>query len=191
MVAGDTASAEDMDAVIRNFLTKFPKYADNDVYLTAESWGGHYVPTTSLAILSNNDAGSTPYINFKGFFLGNPYTDEYENDYGFVGSLYGHGLVKSHDWNRWRKHCYDNEENIDNDEVCTAIYVRAYLSAYNADVYALDFPQCKRSESWTLKEEHDMFQAPKFIKSSHIHKRAQKRISKLMELSSLLLTANP
>ena len=39
VVAGDVNAANDMDAVIRNFLTKFPKYADSDVYTSAESWG--------------------------------------------------------------------------------------------------------------------------------------------------------
>ena len=38
-VAGDQNAAEDMDAMIRNFLVKFPRYLENEVYTTAESWG--------------------------------------------------------------------------------------------------------------------------------------------------------
>ena len=39
VVAGDQNAADDMDAMIRNFLTKFPDYADSDIYTWAESWG--------------------------------------------------------------------------------------------------------------------------------------------------------
>ena len=39
VVAGDQNAANDMDAVIRNFLIKFPEYANNEIYLSSESWG--------------------------------------------------------------------------------------------------------------------------------------------------------
>ena len=39
VVFGDDNAVTDMDAVIRSFLTKFPKYKNSDVYLSAESYG--------------------------------------------------------------------------------------------------------------------------------------------------------
>ena len=91
--------------------------------------GGHYVPITAYTILTNNDVIEqdnlirlgkfamnaniqelrsydkeqliVPIINFGGFFLGNPYTDFYENAYGFIGDIYGHGLMKAKDWDTW------------------------------------------------------------------------------------------
>ena len=38
-VAGDLNAAEDMDAMIRNFLVKFPQYSNNAIYISSESWG--------------------------------------------------------------------------------------------------------------------------------------------------------
>ena len=38
-VVGDVNAAIDMDAVIRNFITKFPQFEGHPVYTTAESWG--------------------------------------------------------------------------------------------------------------------------------------------------------
>ena len=39
VVSGDQNAADDIDAAIRNFLTKFPLYANNEIYLSSESWG--------------------------------------------------------------------------------------------------------------------------------------------------------
>merc|ERR1712129_117807 len=106
-------------------------------YLTAESWGGHYVPMTTATILENNANGALPFVNLKGFLLGNPYTDFYENTYGFVGDIYGHGLLMGKDWDVWREQCWDNRDAIDNEDVCAAIYTKAYRASINANVYAL------------------------------------------------------
>mmetsp|Transcript_71835 Transcript_71835/g.64539 ORF Transcript_71835/g.64539 Transcript_71835/m.64539 type:complete len:913 (+) Transcript_71835:64-2802(+) len=178
VVSGDQNSADDMDAAIRNFITKFPKYKDNKIFLSSESWGGHYVPITTYTILQNND-NREDKINLGGFFLGNPYTDFYENSMGFVGDIYGHGLMKSKDWDTWRDVCWGNEEAIDNDPDCSAIYSRAYISAYNANVYALDWPQCSDDMDWDM----DLLNrpAPSFwMKDAHIHHAARLFMEKLL-----------
>eukprot|EP00484_Ammonia_sp_Unknown_P030141 CAMPEP_0197028120 /NCGR_PEP_ID=MMETSP1384-20130603/7892_1 /TAXON_ID=29189 /ORGANISM="Ammonia sp." /LENGTH=642 /DNA_ID=CAMNT_0042457073 /DNA_START=34 /DNA_END=1962 /DNA_ORIENTATION=- len=178
VVGGDQNAADDMDAAIRDFINKFPAFAENEFYLSSESWGGHYVPITTYTILQNNENGATPHINLKGFLLGNPSTDSYENTYGFVGDIYGHGMVKSSDWYTWRDKCWGNAEAIDTETVCSAIYARAYYSAFNANVYALDFPQCYIDESWS---DDRMINSPNFMKAAHLHRSAQKSMKKVLE----------
>jgi len=178
VVSGDQNAADDMDAAIRNFLTKFPRYKDNKIFLSSESWGGHYVPITTYTILQNND-NRDDKINLGGFFLGNPYTDFYENSMGFVGDIYGHGLMKSKDWDTWRDSCWGNEQAIDNDPECSAIYSRAYISAYNANVYALDWPQCADDMDWEMTLLNRP--APSFwMKDAHIHHAARLFMEKLL-----------
>merc|ERR1719273_172738 len=80
--------------------------------------------------------------------------------------------MKSTDYDIWKESCWDNEDAIDNNEGCYAIWVGAYYSAYNANVYALDWPQCYTEESWTLS----------YRQSSHLHKTADKHLEKLMKL---------
>merc|ERR1719273_2350126 len=169
-VGGDDAAAWDMDAVIRNFVTKFPRFEGHEIYTTAESWGGHYVPRTAWQILVNNEAGYEPHINYKGFIVGNPYTNYYENTYGFVDSLYGHGLMNAPDYDFWKEQCWDNTDAIDNSEACYAVYVAAYYSAYNSNVYALDWDQCYTEEDW----------GSMFKRSSHVHKTAERFLDRLM-----------
>jgi len=183
IVGGDQNAADDMDSAIRDFIRKFPRFADSTFFLSAESWGGHYVPMTSWTILTNNDQGATPRINFGGFLVGNPSTDPYENKYGFVGDIYGHGLLKSSDWLKWRDRCWGNAEAIDNEAVCSAIHTRAYYAAWNANVYALDFPQCVDDENWELEGRRfeQMLNSDRFMRTGHLHRAARKSMRKVLD----------
>lgn len=72
---GDARTAADNYQAILQFLARFPQLKSNDFYITSESYGGHYMPTLAVAIVNGNKAGINPKINFKGFAVGNPYTD--------------------------------------------------------------------------------------------------------------------
>jgi len=171
-VVGDENAAIDMDAVIRNFLVKFPRFQNHPVYTSAESWGGHYVPMTALRILTNNEDGAYPFINYKGFLLGNPYTDYYENFYGFMDSIYGHGLMKSKDYVLYRDYCWNNATAIRYNVICDLVYVGAYYSSYNSDVYAIDWPLCPFEVDWIDNSDYQ--------KSSHIHFKALKSMERIL-----------
>jgi len=181
-VAGDQNAAEDMDAMIRNFLVKFPRYLENEVYTTAESWGGHYVPMTAWQILVNNEDGEhEPHINYKGFFLGNPYTDYYENYYGFMDSLYGHGLMKASDYESYREYCWDNATAVNYSMECDKVYVSAYYSAYNSDVYALDWAQCIKEEDWSALDETSERDMSRYQLAAPVHYKALRSLKRILE----------
>ena len=55
--------------------------------MTSESYGGHYMPNTAKYIVDHNDA-APPRIPFKGFMLGNPWTDPVANAFGRVETMY-------------------------------------------------------------------------------------------------------
>jgi carboxypeptidase C (cathepsin A) len=73
----DNQTALDNYNLIQAFLDRFPEKRTNDLYITSESYGGHYMPTLAKEIVDQNSAGSRPKLNFKGFAVGNPYTDVY------------------------------------------------------------------------------------------------------------------
>jgi carboxypeptidase C (cathepsin A) len=76
---GDDQAAQDNLATIIAFFNKYPHFNHTSLYITSESYGGHYMPTWADAIIKYNDAQeySQHRINFKGFAVGNPYTDYY------------------------------------------------------------------------------------------------------------------
>jgi len=69
---GDWDAARDNFAAIQVFLERFPAVATNDFYITAESYGGHYMPTLAKYIMDHQPNS----INFKGFAVGNPFTSK-------------------------------------------------------------------------------------------------------------------
>lgn len=152
VVGGDNLASQDIDSFIRHFLLKYPKYWESEIYISSESWGGHYMPLTAWHILNNNADGKTPTINFKGILLGNPYTEYYENWIGMMESLYGHGLMKQTTYEVWRDECYGSLPDLTS-AVCTLNYIQAYIQSISVDYYALDFPTCDITEKYGSKSE--------------------------------------
>lgn len=144
---GDNQAVEDMYSMILGFLQEYDDFKNNDFYIASESYGGHYMPLTAHQILQSNDAGVTPSVNLKGFLVGNPLSSYYHNEEGFVSALYGHGLLKEEVYNKWVDECYGNEQAIIYSTKCEVLYVKAYMSAIDADVYALDYPTCTMDDS--------------------------------------------
>jgi serine carboxypeptidase-like clade 2 len=87
---GDAQAAEDVYQFLLGFTARYPKYAGRPLYLSGESYGGHYVPTEAAAVVRGNAAGGNPQLNLKGFFVGNAWT---------VASLDNEGCEKSHHTN--------------------------------------------------------------------------------------------
>ncbi|KAL5556771.1 hypothetical protein UlMin_039007 [Ulmus minor] len=63
-----------------NFLKKWlldhPKFISNPFYLGGDSYSGMVVPIVAEEIAKSIEAGHIPAINFQGYLLGNPSTDQ-------------------------------------------------------------------------------------------------------------------
>jgi serine carboxypeptidase-like clade IV len=55
---------------LQEFFDAHPELADNDVYVTGESYAGHYVPAVSHRIWKYNKAPTGAPIHFKGLAIG-------------------------------------------------------------------------------------------------------------------------
>jgi len=89
----DEQAASDTHDFLVKFLDTFSAFSTNDLYITGESYGGHYVPMIAKAIL---DRGVLmPHM--KGFLIGNPgiNSDWYYNvnEFAFVTFMWSHGLI--------------------------------------------------------------------------------------------------
>eukprot|EP00457_Paulinella_chromatophora_P004405 gb/GEZN01004417.1/.p1 GENE.gb/GEZN01004417.1/~~gb/GEZN01004417.1/.p1 ORF type:complete len:563 (-),score=76.99 gb/GEZN01004417.1/:244-1932(-) len=136
---GDSRAAQDNYQAILQFLVRFPAVAKNDFYLTSESYGGHYMPTLAKTILQAQANSRSP-VNFKGFAVGNPFTDTLDNAFGNAETLWGHQLVPLSLWTQYEKVCkgivgvrpLECEQAIAKMDVATGKINR----------YALDWPLC-------------------------------------------------
>lgn len=76
---GDEQTASDALEFLQQFLKDHPEYGNRPVWLTGESYAGHYLPHLAAAIVAANKktaAASGEPINLQGFLVGNPATDD-------------------------------------------------------------------------------------------------------------------
>jgi len=141
---GDAQTAQDNYNAILQFLKKFPEYNTNPFFITSESYGGHYMPTLSQAIVKGNQAGVNPKINFKGMAVGNPYTDPVSNNYGTFASFYGHSLVDKVTYDSWAASCGGV---VLRPAHCLEAEIKMETEIGNVNPYALDYPVCLDSKA--------------------------------------------
>ncbi|KAK6121400.1 hypothetical protein DH2020_044864 [Rehmannia glutinosa] len=68
-VTGDRKTAADSYTFLVNWLERFPEYKTRDLYITGESYAGHYVPQLADLILQNNKITNHTVINLKGIAI--------------------------------------------------------------------------------------------------------------------------
>lgn len=61
-------SAKDSLEFLIRWLDRFPRYKGREVYLTGESYAGHYVPQFAKQIMTYNQYSKNP-INLKGIMV--------------------------------------------------------------------------------------------------------------------------
>lgn len=76
----DNRTMADSYTFITTFLRQYPTFASHDVYISGESYGGHYVP--QLAWYSLQQTNSP--INLKGILVGNPWTGKNNYHWGLL-----------------------------------------------------------------------------------------------------------
>jgi carboxypeptidase C (cathepsin A) len=141
----DEQAAIDNYKLIQKFLERFPERKSNDFYLASESYGGHYLPELAKEIVDNNADGS---LNFKGFAVGNPYTDAYSNTVAQFEAYYSHGLLPQPLYTKWATLCSESREKAQRYFVECSNYEAAMtvIMGKGINPYALDYPGKKTEE---------------------------------------------
>jgi carboxypeptidase C (cathepsin A) len=151
---GDDQAAQDNLATIRGFLDLFPEFAKTPIYLTSESYGGHYLPTWAAAIIDYNDAvtDSAQRINFQGFAVGNPYTDYYSGVGAEMLTYWGKQLLPKPSWDKYVASGCQEVTNQLNTSVCSYLILDFMRKIGNLNPYALDFPVCLSGQQRAFRE---------------------------------------
>jgi len=139
-ITDDAQAKKDNYALIQAWLDRFPEYRKNDLYITSESYGGHYMPQLSQEIVDRNSAGQDPVLNFKGMAVGNPGTTFYSIIPAGLDTYWGHQLISKPLYDGFVENCR-NAPHF-NMTVCEAYYMKMYREVGNLNPYALDYPVC-------------------------------------------------
>lgn len=142
---GDAQTAVDNYNLIQAFFQRFPEYSKNDLYISSESYGGHYMPTLAKQIVDSNSAGGNPKLNFKGFAVGNPYTDPYSGTPAMLETYWGHQLVPKPTYDSYVAKCVKSARPPTIE--CAALQSQILNGVGNLNPYALDYPVCTQDSA--------------------------------------------
>ena len=151
---GDDQAAKDNLATILAFFDKFPHFNHSKLFITSESYGGHYMPTLANEIINYNDEQtySPMRINFQGFAVGNPYTDYYSGVGAEMETYWGNQLLPKPLWDKYlENNCTDPLKQL-NSTACSLLMLNFMKKIGNLNPYALDYPVCLSQQQLRMRE---------------------------------------
>ncbi|KAE8666571.1 Serine carboxypeptidase-like 44 [Hibiscus syriacus] len=72
LIRGDASTAKDMYIFMMKWYEKFPELKSRKLFLTGESYAGHYIPQLAEVLLDHNAHSTGFKFNIKGVAIGNP-----------------------------------------------------------------------------------------------------------------------
>lgn len=151
---GDDQTAKDNLATILAFFDKFPHFNHSDLYISSESYGGHYMPTLANEIINYNDRQeySQHRLNFKGFAVGNPFTNYYSGVGAEMETYWGKQLLPKPLWDKYLEYnCTDPIQQL-NSTTCSLLILNFMGKIGNLNPYALDYPVCLSHQQLKMRQ---------------------------------------
>ncbi|MCD7466655.1 Serine carboxypeptidase-like 45 [Datura stramonium] len=99
----DEITARDNVVFLQRWFDKFPQYRNNNLFLTGESYAGHYVPQLAKLMIELNN--KKKLFNLKGVALGNPVL-EFATDFNSRAEYFwSHGLISDSTYRMFTSVC--------------------------------------------------------------------------------------
>ncbi|XP_076900306.1 serine carboxypeptidase-like 48 [Bidens hawaiensis] len=95
--------SEDMYDFLQEFFKQHPDYVKNDLYITGESYGGHFVPALATRIIHGNRNKDGIHLNLKGIAIGNELTQPKIQFLSVTDFALQNKLINQQDYNRINK----------------------------------------------------------------------------------------
>jgi len=153
---------------LSNWIKKFPQFAQNDFYITGESYAGIYIPTIVEALVDKPIAG----INLKGFAVGDGcigidvLCGPNDGPYWTVEFMHGHGQFSNQLYRTIQQTC--TEESLKHGPISPAC--NTLLNQMNTEVagyYAYNlYDTCSQNT-------FDLYVPPSFLNYTDPHTNAR------------------
>jgi len=112
----DDKTTLDAYTFILKWFDEYPEFLLNSFYVAGSSYGGIYVPIVAEEIVNGIEAGVKPILNFKGYTVGNGFTNKDFDSNSRVPFAYGMGLIPKELYDDLKDTCngdYQNPKNSD------------------------------------------------------------------------------
>ncbi|KAG5543663.1 hypothetical protein RHGRI_016427 [Rhododendron griersonianum] len=90
---------------MRKWLIDHPEFLSNLFYVAGDSYSGMTVPTVAHLISDGNEVGNKPFINLKGYVLGNPVTFLLGDGNYAIPFAHGMGLISDELYESLQRNC--------------------------------------------------------------------------------------
>jgi len=118
---------DDYEAVsqIYQFLSKWllahPQYFENILYVGGDSYSGIPLPMIVQEIFNGNQAGTYPFMNLRGYVLGNPKTDDFLDDNSRIPFAHRLTLISDELFESAKESCNGDYVNVnENNTQCVS-----------------------------------------------------------------------
>ncbi|XP_058102978.1 serine carboxypeptidase-like 45 [Magnolia sinica] len=99
----DKITARDNLVFLQRWFVKFPQYRGRDLFITGESYAGHYVPQLAQLMIQFNK--KQKLFNLKGIAIGNPVL-EFSTDFNSRAEYFwSHGLISDSTYRMFTSSC--------------------------------------------------------------------------------------
>ncbi|XP_042517448.1 serine carboxypeptidase-like 26 isoform X2 [Macadamia integrifolia] len=165
----DSFVAEDAYHFIVNWLDRFPQFKAHDLYISGESYGGHYVPQLAELVYDRNkDQKNYPFIHLKGFIVGNPETDDFYDSKGLLEYAWSHAVISDQVYEKAKQVC--DFELINWTDQCNAAMNIVFQPYTEIDIYNIYAPICLLNKTSSSSSASD------HVLTSHFKVKKGKRI---------------
>lgn len=90
---GDQSTANDMHIFLMQWYGKFPEFKSRDLFLSGESYAGHYIPQLANVLLDHNAHSTGFKFNIKGVAIGNPLLKADTDPAATYEYYWSHGMI--------------------------------------------------------------------------------------------------
>ncbi|OMO53453.1 Peptidase S10, serine carboxypeptidase [Corchorus capsularis] len=137
----DAFVAEDSYSFLVNWFERFPQFKTHDFFISGESYAGHYVPQLAELVFDRNKDGTQyPFINLKGFIVGNPITNDWHDYTGIVDYAWSHSVIPDQLYHEIKQVC-DFKPLIWSDH-CNDLVDQLFGNYSDIDIYDIYAPKC-------------------------------------------------
>ncbi|XP_060173991.1 serine carboxypeptidase-like 26 isoform X1 [Lycium barbarum] len=137
----DDFAAEDAYNFLVNWLERFPEFKNREFFISGESYAGHYVPQLAELVYNRNKDGKKyPYINLKGFIVGNPETNDYYDYTGILEYAWSHAILYDSEYQKAKQVCNFKVSNWSN--ACNDAMQVVWDKYREIDIYNIYAPKC-------------------------------------------------
>jgi len=132
-VVNESQVADHLYSCMTQFFQLFPNLADNDFYITGESYAGKYIPSLGYKIYNMNMNTSNPHINLVGLSIGDGMMDPLTQTQGYAELMWQMGLMDEQEYEQGRVYETKIESLILQERYSEGFFV--FDEYLNADYY--------------------------------------------------------